>query len=70
MACSEAPLRAIRSLRERPSLPELLVVELVGEWRESVGVVDIREAEEINVENGGFGGTWSEEDVEEASAGV
>jgi hypothetical protein len=45
-------------------------VELVGERRESVDVVDIREAEEIDVENEGFGGTWPEEDVKEASAGV
>jgi hypothetical protein len=45
-------------------------VELVGEMRESVDVADIREAEEIDVENEGLGGTWSEEDAEEASACV
>lgn len=45
-------------------------MELVGERIEFFDVADLREAEEIDVENEGFGGTWSEEDVKEASAGV
>lgn len=45
-------------------------MEFVGKRRESFDVADLREAEEIDVENEAFSGTWSEEDVEEASAGV